>query len=100
MGKPNNDARMVVWFSCGAASAMAAKMVLDEYRNQMPVKVVYCDLLKDEHPDNQRFMSDVVSWLDYEVTIIRSSKYDSIEDVWSMRKYMAGIKGARLVLWR
>lgn len=94
MGKPTSDARIVVWFSCGAASAMAAKMALDEYRNQMPVEIVYCDLLTDEHPDNRRFMSEVARWLDHEITVIGSSKYGSIEDVWRARAYMAGIKGA------
>lgn len=94
MGKLHSDARIVVWFSCGAASAMAAKMALDEYRNQMLVEIVYCDLLSDEHPDNQRFMSEVAGWLDHEITVIKSLKYPSIEDVWQARAYMAGIKGA------
>lgn len=69
-------------------------MALDEYRNRVPVEVVYCDLLSDEHPDNRRFLSDVADWLDHEVTIIGSSKYGSIEDVWRARRYMSGIKGA------
>jgi len=39
-------------------------------------------------------MSEVARWLDHEITVIKSSKYGSVEDVWRARAYMAGIKGA------
>lgn len=37
--------RVLVWFSCGAASAVAAKLAVDKYRNDS-VEVLYCDTLK------------------------------------------------------
>lgn len=83
--------RTIVWFSCGAASAVAAYLTLQERDN---VEVVYCDTLAQEHPDNVRFMRDVEAWLGQEVTIIGNEKYTDVEDVWKQRKYMAGIAGA------
>lgn len=51
------DSRIVVWFSCGAASAVAAKLALEKYGTR--ACVVYCDTMKSEHPDNVRFFDDV-----------------------------------------
>ena len=83
-------ARTVVWFSCGAASAVAAKLA----SNVGPVEVVYCDTMSDEHPDNHRFFDDVQDWIGQPITVIRSEKYESVSDVFAKRRYMAGIKGA------
>tara|TARA_R100000501_G_C2584857_1_gene86844 strand:- start:15 stop:716 length:702 start_codon:yes stop_codon:yes gene_type:complete len=81
-----------VWFSCGAASACAAKLAIQAYGES--VSVVYCDLSQDEHPSNLRFRDDVSEWLGVPVTVIKSSKFDSVEEVWRARSYMAGIRGA------
>lgn len=55
---------------------------------------VYCDVLETESPDNRRFLSDVEKWVGLPLTIIKSSKYDTIDDVFEARKYMSGPKGA------
>lgn len=78
--------RTIIWFSCGAASAVAAKLVPDA----MPV---YCET-GAEHPDNARFMADCESWLGRPVTRIKSADYADTWDVWERRKYLAGINGA------
>lgn len=83
--------RHVVWFSCGAASAIAAKLTVDKHAN---TEVVYCDLLRDEHPDNRRFLNDIETWIERPVTIIRSDKYETVDQVFADRRYMAGIAGA------
>ncbi len=45
--------RIVCRFSCGAASAVAAKLMLAEYPKE---KVVILNAyIEDEHPDNRRF---------------------------------------------
>lgn len=49
--------RVVVWFSAGAASAVAAKLTLKKYEGRLPVHICYCDT-GSEHPDNERFISD------------------------------------------
>lgn len=52
--------RTVVWFSCGAASAVAAKLALQE----TPGAIVARCVIGNEHPDNWRFARDVARWLD------------------------------------
>lgn len=85
--------RHVVWFSCGAASAVAAKLGIEKYGDGC--EVVYCDTSGDEHPDNLRFMADVERWIGREITRIRSDKYSNVDDVIQRVRYMAGIDGAR-----
>jgi 3'-phosphoadenosine 5'-phosphosulfate sulfotransferase (PAPS reductase)/FAD synthetase len=83
--------RTVVWFSCGAASAVAAKIAVE---SRQPVEVVYCDTSASEHPDNARFLADVERWIGQSVTVIKSDKYRSVDEVIEKRRYMSGIAGA------
>lgn len=87
--------RYVSWFSCGAASAVASKLMVEDYGTNHTVEVVYCDVLDSEHPDNFRFLRDVERWIGQRVTIIKSSKYESVDDVFERERYMSGIQGAR-----
>lgn len=82
-----------MWFSCGAASAVAAKLAVDKYGDDC--EVVYCDTMSTEHEDNARFFADVGAWLGRDITRIKSSKYDSVDEVFADTRYMAGIYGAR-----
>jgi hypothetical protein len=86
---------IVVWFSCGAASAVAAKMVVDQYGKDNTIRIVN-NPIKEEHPDNQRFLWDVQMWLDHKIEFALSSEYPSAscQDVWDKRKYMSGPGGA------
>ena len=79
--------RTIVWFSCGAASAVAAKLTPEA----MPV---YCET-GAEHPDNERFMNDCSRWLGREITKLKSSDYSDTWDVWEKTRWLAGINGAR-----
>lgn len=88
-----SEQRPVVWFSCGVASAVVAKLAVEEYGPD-GVTVVYCDTMDDEHPDNLRFFKDVEQWIGLPITVIRSNKYNGIEDVFEARKYMSGVAGA------
>lgn len=83
--------RRIVWFSCGAASAVAAKVTLERYPD---AAIVYCDTSKDEHPDNLRFRRDVERWIGKDVQIIKSEKYETVDEVNEKRRYMSGPKGA------
>ena len=85
--------RVVVWFSCGAPSAVCAKLMTEKYGDDCIV--AYCDVSHDEHPDNMRFLRDVERWIGSPVTILRSEKYSDIDDVFKRTRYMAGIAGAR-----
>lgn len=85
----NIDGRIVVWFSCGAASACALKLM-----SPLKPEAVYCDVSANEHPDNQRFLQDVQDWTGVEIQRIKNEKHDSIEAVFKWKQYMSGILGA------
>ena len=85
--------RAVSWFSCGAASAVASELMLQKYKNDCVV--VYCDTMATEHPDNARFFGDVEKWLGTTIQVIRSEKYQDVDDVFVRTRYMAGVLGAR-----
>jgi 3'-phosphoadenosine 5'-phosphosulfate sulfotransferase (PAPS reductase)/FAD synthetase len=85
--------RVLVWFSCGAASAVAARLAVDTYGDRCTV--VYCDTMATEHPDNARFFRDVETWIGHPIQVIRSETYATIDDVFERTRFMAGIHGAR-----
>lgn len=86
----SEEPRWVVWFSCGAASAVAARVTLLENPG---AELVYCDT-GSEHSDNKRFLLDVEKWLGTRVTVIRSDKYRDTWQVFTERRYLSGPKGA------
>lgn len=81
-----NEPRTISWFSCGAASAVATKLLPQ-------ATPVYC-ATNAEHPDNARFMADCERWFGRPVTILQSDEYADTWDVWERRRYLAGISGA------
>lgn len=87
--KPKKDDHIVCWFSCGAASAVAAKIICDEYKN---VRIVNTPV-KEEDDDNQRFRLDVQKWIGKEIELA-SSGVSSIVDVFEKRKFMSSPHGA------
>ncbi len=79
--------RVLVWFSCGAASACAAKLTLEKHPN---AEILYCDTLAFEHPDNRRFIADVEKWIGKEIKILKSEKYKDIFDVFDKTGWLVG----------
>lgn len=90
-----SSGRVLVWFSCGAASACAAKLAREQYPN---AEVLYCDTLKYEHPDNRRFIADCERWLDTEIKLLRSAKYEDIFDVFDKTGWLVGRQIARCTI--
>lgn len=90
---------IAVWFSCGAASAVAAKLTLDVYGERNKVSIIN-NPIKEEHEDNQRFLRDVESWLGHKIDFAVNSKYpdQSCVSVWATRRYMSGVVGAPCTL--
>lgn len=86
--------RLVVWFSCGAASAVAAKLAIEVNAGRLPVEVVYCDT-GSEHPDNRRFMFECESWFQHDIRVLRSEEYADIWSVFDKTNWLVGPKGAR-----
>lgn len=91
---PRNGDVIAVWFSCGAASAVAAKRTIEKYP-QCVVRVIN-NPVAEEHPDNRRFLTDVEKWLGLQIEIAVNPKWPdaSAKTVWEKRKYMSGITGA------
>jgi hypothetical protein len=83
--------RTVVWFSCGAASAVAGKLALDKY----PDTIFACCVLSSEHSDNERFLVDCEKWYGKEILRLKSPKYTDIYDVFRKTRYLVGVRGAR-----
>src|SRR5690348_8288475 len=86
--------RMIVWFSCGAASAVAAKLAIDTSPDK-DVIVVCCDTRPSEESDNYRFSKDVEAWIGRPILFISSPDYKDIDEVFERTKYMSGPRGAR-----
>lgn len=86
---------IAVWFSCGAASAVAAKKTIEKYGATHEIKIVN-NPVDEEHPDNKRFLKDVEKWLGLPIIEATNTKAGttSAVAVWFKRKYMSGNKGA------
>ncbi len=89
------NTRMIVWFSCGAPSAIAAKEAIKHYSHCYEVLIVNCDTRPSEHSDNYRFSAECEQWFGQPIIYIRNEDYETVDDVFEKTKYMAGIAGAR-----
>jgi len=78
--------RTLSWFSCGAASAVATKLMPDA----IPV---YCET-GAEHPDNERFLADCEAWWGRKVERLKSDRYPDTWTLWEKRRWLAGPQGA------
>lgn len=88
--------RVVVWFSCGDPSAVAAKLALSKFdmRPGDPHFVVARIRIANEHDDNERFAADVERWLGHPITVLASERYADCWEVWEKRRYLNGPAGA------
>lgn len=86
---------IVVWFSCGAASAVAAKKTVERYGDKYRVRVINNPVL-EEDDDNRRFLKEVEQWIGQKIEIVTHSKYRhaSAANVWDDESFMSGPKGA------
>lgn len=86
--------RIIAWFSCGAASAVATKLAILDNANRLPLVVARC-IVKEEHPDNDRFAKHCENWFGIPITNLTNEDYNgSIYNVFKKRSYIAGIQGA------
>lgn len=71
--------RLIFWYSCGAASAVAVKMGLADKRLMADfdeVIIAYCHI-DEEHTDNARFMADCEQWFGRKITVLSHPTYGS-----------------------
>lgn len=85
---------IIVWFSCGSASAVAAKLTIEHYSGTHEVEIVNCDTRPSENSDNYRFSKDVEKWIGQPIRYISNPEFKDVDEVFEKRKYMAGIHGA------
>lgn len=85
--------RIVAQFSCGAASAVATKIAISR-AGSTPVAIVNA-LLKEEHPDNRRFLEDCEAWFGLPVIRLRDERFGaSTREVFRRERYTKGRHGA------
>jgi hypothetical protein len=86
---------IAVWFSCGAASAVAAKKTIEIYGNTHDIRVLN-NPVKEEDEDNRRFLADIERWLGIEIEQVLNVKFynHSAVEIWRVRRFMSGPAGA------
>ena len=86
---------IAVWFSCGAASAVAAKETLRRYGHIANVRVLNNPVI-EEDADNRRFMADVSAWLGVPIETVVNPSWPnaSAHAVWEKKRAMSFPNGA------
>lgn len=87
--------RVVLWFSNGAASAVAARIALQNPMYHGRQFVLATISIPTEHPDNARFTADISNWLGLEAVELKSDKYSDPWDVYTRTRFLKSAKGAR-----
>ena len=86
--------RIVCQFSCGAASAVATKLALAQYRPDQEV-VVLNAYIKQEDEDNRRFATECEGWFGVPLVTLSHPKYDGdVIQVFKTVRFMKGPRGA------
>lgn len=89
---PRAEQRVVVQFSCGAASAVAWKLAVDTHGDAV---VAINAFVADEDEDNRRFLVDCERWIGKSVVVLRDEKYGaSASEVWRKRRFIVNRNGA------
>jgi hypothetical protein len=94
--------RIVCWFSCGAASAVATKLAIEENARRLnPLPLVVARIaIADEHEDNDRFSDECAQWFGVPIVTLTATKYAAggdvatLDEVARIERYMSGPKGA------
>jgi len=87
----DSNMKAIAHFSCGATSAIATAIAIKKYDS---VEIIYADT-GSEHPDNARFMKDCEEILfKRKITVVKSSKYSNIFEVFESRRFLASPSGA------
>jgi hypothetical protein len=94
MADPKPGDVIAVWFSCGAASAVALKETMERYPH-CAVRAINNPVI-EEGEDNQRFLRDVETWLGIKIETAIHPQYPlcSAVEVWERNAYMSNPSGA------
>lgn len=66
--------KFLAWFSCGVTSAVACKLALDEYGDDVDIWYIETGAA---HPDNQRFIKDCEAWYGKKILTAQNQKFKS-----------------------
>ena len=85
---------VAVWFSCGAASAVALQKTILRYP-KCKIRVLN-NPVREEPDDNRRFLNDIANWLKVDIELVINPKYPhcSAVKIWEKVRAMAFPKGA------
>ena len=91
----NAEKTIAVWFSCGAASAVAALKTLENYSREYNVRVIN-NPVAEEDEDNLRFKADIETLLGVKIETATNKNYPkcSAVDVWERQRFMSSPTGA------
>jgi len=67
--------RIVCWFSCGVASAVATKLAIVNNAGKVPLVIARC-IVREEHPDNERFANDCEAWFGQPIINLINEEFD------------------------
>ena len=85
--------RLVSNFSCGAASAVATRLVITQYPDRE--MLIVNAFIEEEHPDNQRFLNECETWFGRPILQVRDEKYGaSAFEVFRRKRFITGMGGA------
>lgn len=85
---------VAVWFSCGAASAVAAKELCTRVGDRADVRIMNTPV-KEEPDDNRRFLRDCEDWLGRSIEIVTpiGRPDPSAVEVWDEKRCMSFANG-------
>lgn len=83
---------IVAWFSCGVTSAVATKLALDMYDDDVVPVYIKIDQV---HEDNARFIADCENWFGRKIAQYQRDTYRSPLAVAERTRYLNGPYGAR-----
>lgn len=93
--QPKDGDIIDVWFSCGAASAVALQQTMLRYGDLCHVRALN-NPIGEEDGDNRRFLRDVERWLGITIQSVVNPRRPACSaiEVWDDEKYMSGVHGA------
>lgn len=84
--------KIICWWSGGITSSVACYQAIQQYGKDK-CRVIMLDTM-NEHKDTYRFLSDCENWYGLEIEILKSEKYNSIQDTWFSHLSLNTAKGA------
>lgn len=68
------EMKYLAWFSCGVTSAVACKLTLDRFGDNVDLWYIETGA---SHPDNQRFIADCEKWYGRKIQVTKSVRFSS-----------------------